>query len=601
MKIFAKRILALGIYSALTSASVQAATYEVIDKGAGETHKYTFAQQENNAGEMVISGTQAYSFAVQYQFLNETDFDNIISNAALNHEVVFGVGDIEDEEALRNGNPTENDSFWAVNYLISKQGDFTYQQYGDVAAMINLNSNTEEITVFDTTFEGTNELTRSTSDLINGITDKGWIYGTASAPFIPREYILDDNNDDTDDETITYFASDFSSRGFYSLDKGNTIIPLMAPESTYGGLSAISEISETGIAIGFATTSITEEAQASISEAKNRVDNPIDCEDAEQLKRTPLLICISNVLAEDGLTLNNLYSTAAIKWTINDNGDVEEFEPLGFLITPHVDDERGLQSVAQAVNDDGTIVGYSEGWFDNDVMDPEVDEFKLTYAVMFKDGNVYDLNTDHETYYNSRANDINDVGTAVGYVQSIIGGVTTNSFYYIDTNNVSDLEMIMPDSFFTGSSTTAKAINNNGLIVGQGEVETHVVASGIPRRTHGFLYDTNTDTFTDLNTLLTCESDYIIIDAKSINDNNEISASALTKTNARDFFGNEVLDTKGDPIQEEVVRAVKLQPINGEIDNCSEVEEKIERQGASFGLFMPLVLLVVGFRRKLFK
>ncbi|WP_077342073.1 DUF3466 family protein [Pseudocolwellia agarivorans] len=596
MKIFAKRILALGICTALMGASVQAATYEVIDKGAVDTHKYTFAQQENIHGEMVISGTQAYSFAVQYQYLVESDFNAIVNNAAVLNDQVFGVNDIEDEEALRAGNPTENDVFWVLYYLqrIPAANQFLYQQYGDIAALINLNGVTEEITIFDEMFEGTNEFTRSTVDNINGITDKGWIYGSGTAPYLPVVITADQNTEDTSDDVSTnYWVREFSRRAFFSPDRGQTIIPLIAPESTYGGISEISDLSESGIAIGFASTVISEQVTDFITES---------CTDADQLENIPLIVCIDVTLRNNGLTLDNLFQTEAFKWTINDSGVVESSEQLGYLITPHVDDVRGLVSVAQAVNDAGTVVGYSQGWFDNNVTEPDVNEFKLTYAVMFKDGEVYDLNTDHETFYNSRVNDINNLGIATGYVQTTVSGITTNMFYYIDTNDVNNLEMIMPDTFFTGSSTTAKAINNKGFIVGQGEVETHVVTGGNPRRTHGFLYDTNTDTFTDLNAFLTCESDYTIIDAKSINDNNEISASALVKTNAKDFFGRDVLDDNGDPVQEEVVRAVKLQPIEGgELNDCSEVEEKLERQGASFGVFMPLVLLVVGFRRKLFK
>jgi len=597
MKLFTKRILALGIYTALIGSAANAATYEVIDKGAVETHKYTFAQQENNSGEMVISGTQAYNFAVQYQFLNEGDFNVIVNNAANFNDRIFGVEDIEDESALRAGNPTENDAFWVVQYLkqIPAARKFLYQQYGDIAALLNLNGNTEEIPIFDVMFEGTTQFTRSTVDNINGITDKGWLYGSGSAPYLPVQLTADQNNtDSSDDVTINYWVREFNTRGFFSIDRGQTITPIVAPESTYGGISEVFDINENGLAVGFASTGIAKRVTEFLKNASTL------CTDEKQLAKTPLIVCIDTVLRDNRLSLNNLYSTQAIKWTINDSGTVENTETLGYLVKPHVDDPRDFRSVAQAVNASGTIVGYSDGWFYNNVTEPKSTERKLTYAVMFKDGNIYDLNTDHEKYFNSRVNDINDAGIATGYVQSIIGGAAQNVFYYIDTNDVNNLEMVMPKSFFTGSSTTAKAINNKGFIVGQGEVETHVTTGGNPRRTHGFLYDTNTDTFTDLNDFLSCDSIYTIIDAKSINDNNEISASALVKTDAQDFFGEKVFNSNGDPIQEEVVRAVKLNTINGEVNDCSEVEKKVERQGASIGLFMPLVLLLVGFRRKLF-
>lgn len=590
MKKFAKRILALSVCSALVGGSVNAATYQVIDKGAVDTHKYSFAQQENNSGEMVISGTQAYSFSVQYQYLDEDDFDDIVALADANHEIVIDIENIEDEAALRAGNPTQNDSFWAVNYLKGKSNNLSYQKYGDVAALINLNSTTEEITIFDTTFAGTDELTRSTVDNVNGITDKGWIYGSASAPYLPVEITNDqDTTDTSDDTTSNYWVREFITRGFYSLDRGQTILPLIAPESTYGGMSEISDISEDGIAVGYASISIAEEVDEYIQD---------NCTTEEQLEDTPLIVCIDVVLRNNGLTLNDIYSIEAYKWSINDSGEIEQADQLGYLITPHVDDERGLVSVAQAINDSGTIVGYSAGWVDDDVTTPDENEAKSTYAVVFKDDRVVQIHDQHDTYYRSRANDINNQGIAVGHVETTIGGSARNQFYYADVNNLDNIEMVMPDGFFNGSSASAKSINENGLIVGVGEVETNITTDGSSRRTHGFIYDIAADTFTDLNSYLPCDSDYTIIDAKSINEENEISATALVRINAKDFFGEDLVDDNGDPVTEEVVRAVKLEPIAGEIEDCSVEEEKSERQGASFGLFMPLVLLVIGFRRK---
>ena len=60
MNKFVKSVLTLGISSALGLSIVNAATYEVIDKGAAERLKYTYSQQENNHGEMAVSGTTLY-------------------------------------------------------------------------------------------------------------------------------------------------------------------------------------------------------------------------------------------------------------------------------------------------------------------------------------------------------------------------------------------------------------------------------------------------------------------------------------------------------------------------------------------------------------
>ena len=59
-----------------------------------------------------------------------------------------------------------------------------------------------------------------------------------------------------------------------------------------------------------------------------------------------------------------------------------------------------------------------------------------------------------------------------------------------------------------------------------------------------------------------------------------------------------MLDDKGEQLFEDVVRAVTLQPIAGEVENCSAVEEKVERRGAGFGLSSIFLLALVGLRRR---
>ena len=160
------------------------------------------------------------------------------------------------------------------------------------------------------------------------------------------------------------------------------------------------------------------------------------------------------------------------------------------------------------------------------------------------------------------------------------------------------MSMVLPKDFFTGSASTARAINEKGLIVGEGEVETHNDDANTPRRRHGFLYDINANTFTDLNDLLSCNSDYTVLEARDINDNNEISATALIKVPRRDSKGELMFGEDGEQLVEDVVRAVKLKPISGEIDDCSKVEDKVERKGAGFGIVSLFSMLLIGFTRQ---
>ena len=70
-----------------------------------------------------------------------------------------------------------------------------YQKVGSSIAMANIGGQTEEVTIYDTTFEGTSDLTRSTVDYINGITDEGWLYGNASAPYLPLGFTESDGDE----------------------------------------------------------------------------------------------------------------------------------------------------------------------------------------------------------------------------------------------------------------------------------------------------------------------------------------------------------------------------------------------------------------------
>ena len=94
MNKFVKSILALGITSALGLASVNAATYKITDKGSVASLKYTYAQQENNVGEMAISGTSLYNFPVQFQYLVEKDYDAVVALARRNYIRVHELSDI---------------------------------------------------------------------------------------------------------------------------------------------------------------------------------------------------------------------------------------------------------------------------------------------------------------------------------------------------------------------------------------------------------------------------------------------------------------------------------------------------------------------------
>lgn len=619
MNNFVKSILALCVTSTLVLPSVTAATYEIIRKGQvvednKTSHKLTYSQQGNNLGESAIVGTNTYNFPVQAQYLSD-EFLNLLENP----------------DAMTAGTPIANDLSLVLAFL---QGQTPFsqanasnplvQKMGSSSALINFGNNTEKLKVFDlkwediensVPFSNPEQLTHSTTDFINGITDD-WIYGRGSAPYLPLDFTpstLDDNDEVIEGDKLTYFFRDFSSRGFFSSDKGVTIHEVVPEESRFGGESSVLDISN-NIAVGYSSTKIPQDIiDLSLATSQEDVGNlsfnlgseeipdfPLACANEDVLKAAPFEECMRAGISfiQNALRITKTYNTQAYQWTLGANGNYSA-KALGNLITEqHPDDIRDLVSVAQAVNTHGVAVGFATGWVDENETDPSVNESTSLYAVVFKNGLVTDFTDDHSEYFESKAYDINDNGIAVGHVTTLINSSPRTKFYYVDTD-AEPMKMVMPEGFFKDSASTARAVNNQGLIVGEGEVETHNDSSINPRRRHGFLYDINTESFTNLNSFLPCDSDYTIIEARGINDNNEIFATALYKEPSRNSIGELITDDNGDQLFEDTFLAVTMIPISGEIEKCNRVVEPLVRKGAGFGFISLFFLTLITFRRRL--
>ena len=584
MNKFLRSVLVLSISSVIASLPVYAATYQVIDTGINSSDKYTTAQKQNADGVMTILGSQGYNFPVQFDLLTENDFTAIEQMALLGYKSNTLLGNIEDSTALRAGTPTANDFTWVIKYLQSKVKDSLYQKVGSSSVLINDSSGISEVNIFDKSLAD-GRLSRSTDEMVYGITNGSWIYGASSAPYLPSDFT------GSDGVTVKHWQRNFDVRGFVTLDNGNTIKSVIPPESRFGGESGVLDINDNHVGVGYVSTSI----KKSVLDFINNTSG--GCADPKILAKMSLEVC---VWQQKQLQRDGIYNIQATKFTFDAQGNVIASESLGNLVTPNVDDTRVFKSYAQAINNHGVAVGYANGWAKGELTNPKANEARSTYAVMFKGGKAISFTKTPLTEVNSRAYDINDAGIAVGHAVKSINGSARSKFYYVDTNNP-DLTMVFPTDFFNGSSSTARAINEQGLIVGDGEVETQNDTSGNPRRRHGFLYDMNADKFTDLNKFLTCNSQYTIIEARDINDKNEITATAIVKQPRRNSYGEVENDTNGTPLTEDVVRAVTLKPIAGKIEDCSKVVAKIKRKGASINFLTLFLLMPFAFRRKFFK
>ncbi|WP_057831860.1 DUF3466 family protein [Colwellia sp. TT2012] len=607
MKQYSKNILVLAVASVLSLSALsnsQAAIYEVVevDKNA---EAYTDGGKLNINGEMAISGSNSYNFPVQFDYLDDNDFNDIVYLALTRHDYYFGLEVIEDLDAMKAGEPTANDLAWAKMYLQERNTsttnpNFEYQFVADAAAMINLDSADEnissiEICIFDTGFDGTpcaDVVTRSTVNVIQGITDSGFIFGTGSAPYLP----IEGPATESDGTFKTHWVREHGQRAFY-IDTTGEIIAVEPDTTEYGGgISALFDMNDNGIAVGYTSYKLSDARVEYINDTSG------GCADPSVLAIIPEEICIQKIQS-------GMYYIQAFKATISATGKPET-EQLGLLITPHADDERAFSSQALAINNHDIAVGYAHGWDDSDVVTPASNE-RMTgsYAVLYKDGKVLDFNQKHyyftygNTYPFSRAYDINDNGLVVGYTRD--PDTFVKKLFYVDTNVAeNEMEIIIPKDFFTTSVSTAFSVNSAGVIVGEGQIETHNDSSQNPRRTAGFIYDTASDSpvLIDVNTLLACNSKYNILKASDINDAGQISATAIVKSKSYDAKGVAILDDSGNPVMIDVARAVLLNPIaGGEVEDCGLFEDKVERQGASFGGMVLFSLLAVfGLRRRKF-
>ena len=587
MKNLIKSVLTISITSALLAQTVQAASYEVIDLGVVDEVKHTYGIERNNDEVTLLSGQTSYDFPIQFDLLDEDDFDDIVDYADALHEQVYELNDIEDESNLRIGKPTANDLSWTMRWIASK-GD-AYQKIGDTFIYTNDGQQTKVLRIFDQIIPGTDEYSRSTIEIPGGVTDEGWFYGTSSAPYLPLDPFIDD-----DDEEVVHWithSSDgdplngFSSRGWVSFD-GETIVELAPLEDLYGGLSAVNDINLHRVAVGTSSVSTNANVIEDIEDDSNN-----GCYDDSWVgDDIPFEVCIFRYKT-------SLYFSNAMKWQIDTSNNVEAIDLGTGIVNVDEDDDRPFTSSATSINDNGLIVGYSHFWRDENETNPSENESVGTYAAVFKNDTVVDF-TDHDEYIDSRAVQIANTGMFTGYMTLYINGSARTKFYYADANDDTIIP-VFPDDFFPGSSSISYGINENGMIVGEGEYETFVDSNGVSRRRHGFLYDSRIDRFSDINTFLSCDSDYTIVEARDINENNEILATAFVKQIRLDSLG-EPLIIDGETVMEDVLRAVYLKPIDGEIEDCSETEEKVERDGASFGFMSLFALFAFGsFRRRL--
>ncbi|MFT6343136.1 MAG: hypothetical protein ACJAWQ_000181 [Paraglaciecola sp.] len=559
-----KTRLAATLSLALIVAPVsQAARYRVVELPVTDKGQSTFPSAIGEDGNIIVNVTGAFNIPIDLDLL---DFDS---------EALMNV--LTDVESARNGNFNSTDYEIILALIKAADGTQNSQQIANSVGFLASESETTYIPGFDQFSDQDNEFTFNSTTLVRDVNDSGFSVGTGEGFYSNLDYTLESG------ENVTFVLHDFGIRAFVNL--GNTVVGLPAPMTSAGGISEAYGINESNQVIGYGSTLIVSDSlETSLA----------NCEDDELRGDVPLESCINSIISSFTGSATSFAQLRGLIWQLDGQGNLLDTKELGILFEPDADDASNYSSQAFAINDNGIAVGVSNGQYtENDVTAVR------NFAVIFDQDEIInitpepDSNVARSSNTISSAADINNDNFVVGHQVKSVNGTNRRKFF------VHDMllgETTFPNDYFLGSSSIALDINNNGMVVGYGEVD----ASLTGRRNEGFLYDIAEEQFYGIRELISCDSPYTIVQANSINDNNEIAATALYSGSARDSRGEILLDSAGNEIQVELVTAVKLELIpGGEIDKCDSIIDEInrERQGASVTWMLAFGALILCWRR----
>ncbi|GAC21155.1 DUF3466 family protein [Paraglaciecola arctica] len=527
--------------SLLAISQVNAAQYKVIELPVAELGSSTFPVAINNVGETVVN--------------MELQYSPPIDTSLINFESAIVIAGLENIDGVRGGDLSDFDYSWIYSYVSTYSEDQQFQQIASLNSYLATETYSEILRGFDTIDPNTDGYRNSVTTQVRSINDFGYTVGKSQDGFYTLTYLNEDFYD------LTYVLNDFYSRGFAQVDGDITELP--PPDVTAGGLSDAYDINTSNQVVGYGTTEFVSDTYSTEVES---------CGDPSERGDVPEKSCLRSLSISLMSNVASVAQQRGLIWQLDERGNLIDTYTLGMLIEPDDASTAVFTSTAVAINDYGIAVGVSPSYYQ--------DTTTLTTAAAIYIGDQVTTINEDEDVYTSTASDINNDGLVVGYITKDVNGTTRNKFFVHDIE--ADLTTY-PDDFFDGSSSEATSINNEGFVVGYGESDYSLTT----RRTEGFVYDYKNDIFQGLNTLIECNSEYDIVQANGINDDNEIVATALVSKPQKNIRGEIVLDELGGQTEVDTVVAVKLVPIlGGSIDNCDVYEEEQVRQGAS----MPLVL-----------
>ncbi|GAB0109338.1 DUF3466 family protein [Pseudoalteromonas distincta] len=573
------KLLAASILATL-STSATSATYQLSELGTLEDAKYSYVTDVSESGHIIGFANGLYNLPIDTSYIDfseniiENSYDNTEAAFELSDKVItFTLDDIENSDAVTTNPDAHN---FMVSFLSSIPTNFEYQKLNSLVGVKYTDTQVIEQPLFDIASVDYDGLTRSTANIFNAVSEDGVTVGWGSAPYDKVSF-----TPDGEDDAETWFTHEFIERGIV-ISADGVRVPLMPEFNEYGGTSRANDIIKTNsgyTVVGNISTSIPADRQ-------DNIDDNCDNEDE------PTSVCIN--LLNTNIS-RGIFNKRAVKWELDESLNITSVEELGLALAPDEGEteDDAFTSTALAVNSNGTIVGSSNTrYYKND-------DTILTMPVYFKDGAVIDFIDQEDDWQAGKSIAINDNDVITGYATKRIEGTLRNKFFYHD---IASGSTVFPTDYFSSSSSYGNDINNQGYIVGEGEVGV----SDNTRRKEAFIYKIGEDKITNLNDLLPCydtdgETDYpyTIAEATSINENNEIFGTATKTVEKRDTLGGIVTDINGEIEYESIAVAVKLTPIaNGEVESCAPPEAEVyERNSASFPWYTLFLLPLVGLRR----
>ncbi|MBQ4799714.1 DUF3466 family protein [Pseudoalteromonas sp. MMG006] len=577
------KLLAASILATL-STTATSATYQLSELGTLEDAKYSYVSDVSESGHIIGFANGLYNLPIDISYIdfgeNEVESAYDSEEAAFelsDKEITFTLNDIEFNDAV-NTNPDAHS--FMVSFLSSSTfgitSNYEYQKLSSLVGVVFTDEQVVEQPLFDIASVDYDGLTRSTTNIFNAVSEDGVMVGWGSAPYDKVAFTPDD-----EDEEETWFTHEFIERGVV-IGANGVKVPLEPEFNEYGGTSRANDIVKTNsgyTVVGNVSVDIPLEREEDIED---------NCDNEDE----PTSVCIN--LLNSNIT-RGLFNKRAVKWELDESLNITSVEELGLALAPDEDEteDDAFTSTALAINSNGTIVGSSNTrYYKND-------DSIITMPVYFKDGGVTDFIDQEDDWISGSAIAINDNDVITGNAVKFIENTRRSKFFYHDINTGNT---VFPTDYFNSSSSYGNDINNQGYIVGEGEVGV----SDNTRRKEAFIYKIGEDKITNLNDLLPCydtdgETDYgyTMVEATSINENNEIFGTATKTVEKRDTLGGVVTDINGEIEYESVAVAVKLTPIeNGEVEDCAAPEaEEYERSSASFPWYTLLLLPLVGLRR----